>query len=201
FQTSKITIQHILMNTTDEQVDAIESIQKILKDVNFTNNEQIVAFSPDYVSWTANKIIGEELIRNLGLTIGAVSIVTLVLIQNIRTALLVISCVIFTVTDLVAEIKVWYNADNALHALCLASHPVVDKGFGSSLVSALIVLISPWRIFHLPVDSLKSENTIHVPKKKNSLAKNHYIVFNDLGNVVPQEETHLVDLALNHNMD
>nr|CAD7427005.1 unnamed protein product [Timema monikensis] len=100
--TSKITIQHILMNTTDEQVDAMESIQNILKDVNFTNDEQIVAFSPDYVSWTANKIIGEELIRNLGLTIGAVSIVTLVLIQNIRTALLVISCVIFTVTDLVA---------------------------------------------------------------------------------------------------
>nr|CAD7196796.1 unnamed protein product [Timema douglasi] len=98
--TSKITIQHILMNTTNQQVDAMESIQNILKEVNFTNDEQIVAFSPDYVSWTANKIIGEELIRNLGLTIGAVSIVTLVLIQNIRTALLVISCVIFTVTDL-----------------------------------------------------------------------------------------------------
>nr|CAD7571049.1 unnamed protein product [Timema californicum] len=54
-QTSKITIQHILMNTTNQQVDAMESIQNILKEVNFTNDEQIVAFSPDYVSWTANK--------------------------------------------------------------------------------------------------------------------------------------------------
>jgi Niemann-Pick C1 protein len=49
------------------------------------------------------QIIGDELLRNLGLTICAVAIVTLVLIQNLQTSFWVICCVIFTVVDLVGS--------------------------------------------------------------------------------------------------
>ncbi|PNF38055.1 hypothetical protein B7P43_G02357 [Cryptotermes secundus] len=99
---SQIPIQHILMNTTTEQVKAMESVREIIRSVNFSL-EDIVSYSPEYVSWTANKIIGDELLRNLGLTICAVAIVTLILIQHLQTTFWVICCVIFTVVDLVGS--------------------------------------------------------------------------------------------------
>ena len=49
------------------------------------------------------QIIGDELLRNLGLTICAVAIVTLILIQNLQTSFWVICCVIFTVVDVVGS--------------------------------------------------------------------------------------------------
>ena len=49
------------------------------------------------------QIIGDELLRNLGLTICAVAIVTLILIQNLQTSFWVLSCVIFTVVDVVGS--------------------------------------------------------------------------------------------------
>ncbi|XP_021925965.1 Niemann-Pick C1 protein-like isoform X2 [Zootermopsis nevadensis] len=99
---SQIPIQHILMNTTTQQVKAMESVREIIKSVNFSV-ESIVSYSPEYVSWTANKIIGDELLRNLGLTICAVAAVTLILIQNLQTSFWVICCVVFTVVDLVGS--------------------------------------------------------------------------------------------------
>ncbi|XP_024940827.1 NPC intracellular cholesterol transporter 1 isoform X2 [Cephus cinctus] len=102
--TSQIQIQHILLNTTSDQVQAMESIRKTVKAVNFTQSHAHVAiFSPDYVSWTANKIIGEELIRNLGLEVLAVALVTLLLIRNLQASFWVICCVLFTLIDLLGS--------------------------------------------------------------------------------------------------
>jgi len=49
------------------------------------------------------QIIGDELLRNLGLTICAVAIVTLILIQNLQASFWVLCCVIFTVVDVVGS--------------------------------------------------------------------------------------------------
>jgi hypothetical protein len=43
------------MNTTTEQVKAMESVREIIRRVNFSL-EDIVSYSPEYVSWTANKV-------------------------------------------------------------------------------------------------------------------------------------------------
>jgi len=43
------------MNTTTEQVKAMESVREIIQDVNISS-ENIVSYSPEYVSWTANKV-------------------------------------------------------------------------------------------------------------------------------------------------
>lgn len=49
------------------------------------------------------QVIGEELIRNMAITIGAVAIVTILLIRNVQTAIWVICCVCFTLVDLVGS--------------------------------------------------------------------------------------------------
>jgi hypothetical protein len=54
-QASQIPIQHILMNSTTEQVRAMESVRDIIRNVNISS-EDIVSYSPEYVSWTANKV-------------------------------------------------------------------------------------------------------------------------------------------------
>jgi len=43
------------MNTTTEQVKAMESVREIIQNVNISS-ENIVSFSSEYVSWTANKV-------------------------------------------------------------------------------------------------------------------------------------------------
>lgn len=58
FQTSQIHMQHVLIDTTADQIRAMELIRDTVKSLNFSNgNEHVAVFSPDYVSWTANKVI------------------------------------------------------------------------------------------------------------------------------------------------
>lgn len=49
------------------------------------------------------QIIGEELIRNLSLAIVAIGIVTILLLRNLLASFWVISCVIFTLIDLLGS--------------------------------------------------------------------------------------------------
>ncbi|XP_046427563.1 patched domain-containing protein 3-like isoform X1 [Neodiprion fabricii] len=102
--TSQIQIQHVLINTTSDQIRAMELIRETVESINFSmGNEHVAVFSPDYVSWTANKIIGEELIRNLGLEILAVGLVTIILLQDLEASFWVICCVLFTLVDLLGS--------------------------------------------------------------------------------------------------
>ncbi|KAH0545741.1 patched domain-containing protein 3-like isoform X1 [Cotesia glomerata] len=103
--TSKFQIQHIHINTTVEQLQAMRSIRETIKSVDFTRGiEHAAIFSQEYVSWTANKIIGDELIRNLCLELLAVSLVTLVLLRDIKVSFWVICCVAFTLIDLLGSL-------------------------------------------------------------------------------------------------
>lgn len=99
--TSQIPIQHIMINTTSEQIQAMQLIRESVQATNFSHGQDYIAiFSPDYVSWTANKVIGEELIRNLGLEIVTIGVVILMFLRNLRASFWVICCVFFTLVDL-----------------------------------------------------------------------------------------------------
>ncbi|XP_029156681.1 patched domain-containing protein 3-like isoform X1 [Nylanderia fulva] len=106
--TSKIPVQHIPISTTFDQIQAMQSIRDAVKSVNFTQGyEYIAIYSLDYVTWASNKIIGEELIRNLILEIVAVGIVTLVLLRNLVASFWVMCCVLFTLIDLLGSMYFW----------------------------------------------------------------------------------------------
>lgn len=56
-QTSQIPIQHVMINTTSEQIQAMQLIRESIQAINFSHGHDYIAiFSPDYVSWTANKV-------------------------------------------------------------------------------------------------------------------------------------------------
>ncbi|GAB1864647.1 Patched domain-containing protein 3 [Camponotus japonicus] len=102
--TSQIPVQHIPISTTSDQIKAMQSLRDGIKCVNFTKGyEYIAIYSLDYITWASNRIIGEELIRNLSLEIVAVGVVTLVLLRNLITSFWVICCVFFTLIDLLGS--------------------------------------------------------------------------------------------------
>jgi hypothetical protein len=60
------------MNTTTEQVKAMESVREIIQSVNFSL-EDIVSYSPEYVSWTANKVCSVSVAASLNRLVSASS--------------------------------------------------------------------------------------------------------------------------------
>ncbi|CAL7946435.1 unnamed protein product [Xylocopa violacea] len=99
--TSQIPIQHVMINTTVEQIQAMQSVREIVQATNFSQEDHYIAiFSPDYVSWTANKVIGEELTRNLGLEIVTIGVVIIIFLRDLRASFWVICCVFFTLINL-----------------------------------------------------------------------------------------------------
>ncbi|XP_032681193.1 protein patched homolog 3-like isoform X3 [Odontomachus brunneus] len=102
--TSQIPMQHIPLSTTSDQIRAMQSVRDAVMSLNFSRGHDYIAIhSLDYVTWASNKIIGEELIRNLSLEIVAVGIVTLVLLRNLRASFWVMCCVLFTLVDLLGS--------------------------------------------------------------------------------------------------
>ncbi|KAG7199741.1 hypothetical protein KM043_000413 [Ampulex compressa] len=102
--TSQIPIQHIPINTTSDQVRAMQSLRESVGATNISQGgEHIPIYSVDYVSWTANKIIGEELLRNLCLEILAVGAVTVLLLRDFKASFWVMCCVLFTLIDLLGS--------------------------------------------------------------------------------------------------
>ncbi|XP_071561671.1 patched domain-containing protein 3 isoform X2 [Temnothorax nylanderi] len=102
--TSQIPVQHIPISTSSDQIRAMHSMRDAVQSVNFTQGYDHIAFySLDYIAWESNKIIGEELMRNLSLEILAVGIVTLVLLRNLLASFWVMCCVLFTLIDLLGS--------------------------------------------------------------------------------------------------
>jgi len=83
--------------------------KRILKDVVSNSGVSDVAFvlSEVYPAWETDEIIGTELWRNIGLAMMAVAIVTLILLANIQVCLLVLTCVILTLTNIVGYLHFW----------------------------------------------------------------------------------------------
>jgi len=73
----------------------MESLRKILDNTGFW--PKCFAYTKVYLTYETNKVLQDELYRNLLLAMISVFVVTLLLIANIRTSLIVFSCVIFTV--------------------------------------------------------------------------------------------------------
>ena len=60
-----------------------------------------------YQAWETDSIISQELWRNLGLALGAVGVVSLVMLGNLYLCLMVMACVMLTLVDVVGTLHFW----------------------------------------------------------------------------------------------
>jgi len=110
FTGSRLSFHHISLRNATDKNTALASIRSLAEQINFgadANPPFPIAFTYIYVEWETNKVISNELIRNLCLTMGAVISVTLILIADLVTVFWVFTCIAFTLIDLLGLMYYW----------------------------------------------------------------------------------------------
>eukprot|EP00795_Rhopilema_esculentum_P004306 gene4306-20508_t len=91
---SRMHATHIKMKDSPTEVKAMDSVRDQIKSISFS--KEAFPYTRFYIGWETNKIIAVELVRNLALAAACVFLVTLFLLANIWTSLMVFTCVILT---------------------------------------------------------------------------------------------------------
>jgi len=88
-----------------EYLPAKALIDTIIEDANLST----VAFatSPIYEAWETDKIISVELWRNLSLCLIAVAAISLILLGDFRLTVMVVTCILATLVDLIGTLHFW----------------------------------------------------------------------------------------------
>ncbi|KAJ8306408.1 hypothetical protein KUTeg_016953 [Tegillarca granosa] len=88
--------QHRIFNSSKEEIEAMDNTQSI---INSIFGGDCFAYSEVYNLYETNRVIQTELYRNLGIAMCCVFVVTLILIANFVTSLMVFSCVFLTLIN------------------------------------------------------------------------------------------------------
>lgn len=103
----RFTFTHRQLKNSAEEIKAMESIREVAESGSKELKVDVRAFENSYTSFEGNKVIQKELYRNLGLAFLCVLLMTLVLIADIWTCILVCSCVVFTLFDVGGAMELW----------------------------------------------------------------------------------------------
>jgi hypothetical protein len=107
---SKIGYRHIKLSNSAEEIEAMDSIQAKIKPGLIADEADPLlpfAFARLYINWETNKVISTELVRNLALAGLAVFIVTLFLLSNFVSSLMVVACVALSLIDIAGFMGFW----------------------------------------------------------------------------------------------
>ncbi|KAL3868797.1 hypothetical protein ACJMK2_041557 [Sinanodonta woodiana] len=119
---SFIPLKHTRQTSSAEKINAMESLRRVLDGTKFPDGK-CFSYGFTYLNNETNKILQEELYRNLALAGACIFVVTLVLIANLWTSLLVFSCVVGTVVDVIGTLQFMEvtidNASSILIILCV----------------------------------------------------------------------------------
>merc|ERR1719237_271062 len=91
----------------DDPVEHIPTHQAVTNLLKQTGAPYNFSHSKIYAAWETDEIIGFELWRNIGLAIAAISVITLLLLANVRICVFVICIVVITLTDIVGFLHFW----------------------------------------------------------------------------------------------
>ena len=102
---AKFAIDYFTMEGPEQHIPAKRAVEGIVNASRVAN----VSFShvKIYAAWETDEIIGFELMRNVGMSMGCVMIVTVLLLVNIPISLYVFFCVVATLVDLVGFLHFW----------------------------------------------------------------------------------------------
>ncbi|XP_027212085.2 patched-related protein 9 [Penaeus vannamei] len=102
---SSIDFKHRPLSLSREKIKAMDDLKAIVNSMNFSGF--VEPYSRIYSGWETDKIIEKELYQNMGLAMAVVFLVTLILIANLVTSLMVLLCVIMTLIDVGALMHWW----------------------------------------------------------------------------------------------
>ncbi|XP_052073825.1 NPC1-like intracellular cholesterol transporter 1 isoform X1 [Mytilus californianus] len=105
-QGTYIPFRHTYQGDSKKEIKAMESLRDITDQMGFSTGK-CFPYAVQYLTYETNKILQVELYRNLALAGVCVFIVTLLLIANLWTSLIVFTCVIFTLIDVAGTLYFW----------------------------------------------------------------------------------------------
>ncbi|XP_067946636.1 patched domain-containing protein 3-like [Watersipora subatra] len=97
FVTTRIPLNFVNLKNSKVKVKAMDDTRAVVKQ--FYTDDQAFIFSRDFETWETDKVIQQELYKNLGLAFGCVIILTLFLIADVVTCALVSACVLATLVE------------------------------------------------------------------------------------------------------
>ncbi|XP_071520862.1 patched domain-containing protein 3-like [Panulirus ornatus] len=103
---SKFDYSHRSLHGRDEQITAMDQVKALVQDAGLSDFAAASAML--YSSWETDKVIMEELVRNLILAMVAVFIMTLILIAHVVTSCYVLCSVVLTLMNVMA-LMTWWN--------------------------------------------------------------------------------------------
>ncbi|CAD5111950.1 DgyrCDS1212 [Dimorphilus gyrociliatus] len=103
---TKIPYQNTWLDTSSKRIDALADLRSIAA-ANNIPPELSFPFAEGYTNIDTDKVIKDELLRNIGLAFLAVYLITLFLLANFTTSLFVSCCVIMTLVDLAGMMYFW----------------------------------------------------------------------------------------------
>ncbi|XP_052274727.1 patched domain-containing protein 3-like isoform X2 [Dreissena polymorpha] len=121
---SALTFRHIKCTSAICNIQAMDEMIDMVDNLKFNGGGQCFVYSnPQYMFNETNKVLKLELYRNLLLAAVCVFVVTLILIANLWTSVLVFLCVVFTVIDVAGTMQFWDisidTASSVLLILCV----------------------------------------------------------------------------------
>ncbi|XP_042862296.1 protein patched homolog 3-like isoform X2 [Penaeus japonicus] len=102
---SSIDFKHRPLSQSREKIKALDDLKALVHSMNFSGFAE--PYARIYSGWETDKIIEKELYQNMGLAMTVVFLVTLFLIANLVTSLMVLLCVVMTLIDVGALMHWW----------------------------------------------------------------------------------------------
>ncbi|CAH3177391.1 unnamed protein product, partial [Porites evermanni] len=102
---ARFNVRHKDMDSTQTEVKAMDDLRGKIEKV--FPDDLAFPYSPFYLGWETNKVILEELFRNMAFNLMVVFVVTLVVLANLRACLMVFTCVGFTLVSITGTMHFW----------------------------------------------------------------------------------------------
>ena len=134
---SAVDFQFAGFLSAKEWVPGMERLQQIVDEANITAYDGFPAIyndSPFYANWLADKVIEQELFQNLGCAIAAIFITVLLFLASLRGALLVIFCVVSTITEVAGFMHLWGLTMNVLTCMTIVISVGLCVDFSAHIV-------------------------------------------------------------------
>ncbi|XP_045159868.2 patched domain-containing protein 3-like isoform X1 [Mercenaria mercenaria] len=118
---SVLTFRHVKCTTSICNIKAMDDMRDLVDGYSLPGGGTCFVYSnPQYMFNETNKVLKLELYRNLALAAVCVFVVTLILIANFWTSLLVFFCVVCTVIDVAGTMQFWdISVDTASSVLLI----------------------------------------------------------------------------------
>lgn len=135
---TRFSLRHKDMDSTQTEVKAMEDMRDKIEEV--FSDDLAFSYSQFYLGWETNKVISQELFRNMGLALMAVFIVTLIVLANLWACLMVFTCVGFTLISITGTMHFWGLTIDTVTTIILVLAVGLSVDYASHIAHTFMII-------------------------------------------------------------